>query len=113
MLLVDVVQTSRALAATRSRLTKVGLLAETLRRLRPEEIAIGVSWLVGSLRQGRIGIGGALLHDAMRSTPAASTSTLELREADAMFGALASVAGAGSMTERRRSLSALLARATE
>ncbi|HYX92391.1 MAG TPA: ATP-dependent DNA ligase [Myxococcaceae bacterium] len=112
MLLADVVQTSRALAATRSRLAKVALLAETLRRLPPEEIAIGVSWLVGSLRQGRIGIGGALLRDAMRDAPAAGAALLELREVDAAFSALASLAGAGSAMERRRSLSALLARAT-
>jgi DNA ligase 1 len=112
MLLVDLVEISRALAATRSRLAKVALLAEALRRLRREEIAIGVNWLVGCLRQGRIGIGGAQLRDAMRSTPAAATATLELLEVDATFGALASVAGAGSTLERRRSLSALLARAT-
>jgi DNA ligase 1 len=112
MLLADLVETSRALAATRSRLAKVSLLAETLRRLEPREIALGVSWLVGSLRQGRIGIGGAHLREAMAATPAASTATLELSEVDATFAALAAVTGAGSVLERRRSLSALLARAT-
>ncbi|HZA51328.1 MAG TPA: ATP-dependent DNA ligase [Myxococcaceae bacterium] len=112
MRVAELAETSRALAATRSRLAKVALLAECLRRLERDEIAIGVNWLIGSLRQGRIGVAGATLRNAMNESPSAEAPTLGLREADALFSALASVAGAGSAAERRRVLSTLLGRAT-
>ena len=57
MLLDDVVQTSRAVAQAGSRLTKIGLLADLLRRLSPNEIEIAIGMLSGEPRQGRIGIG--------------------------------------------------------
>ena len=41
------------------RRTKIARIAEFLRRLAPDEIAIGVSYLSGLTRQGRTGIGWA------------------------------------------------------
>ena len=63
MLLAELVTTSAAVAATRSRLAKVAALADCLRRAAPGEIAIVVSYLSGELRQRRSGVGWAALRD--------------------------------------------------
>jgi DNA ligase 1 len=57
MLLNAVVETSRAVAAPRSRKTKIEALAVTLRACEPDEIATVVNLLTGEPRQGRIGVG--------------------------------------------------------
>lgn len=57
MLLAELVATSAAVAATRSRLAKVAALAETLTRAQPDEVEIVTSYLSGSLRQRRTGVG--------------------------------------------------------
>ena len=67
MLLANVVDTSRRIAETTKRLEKVNLLAGLLKQLHGEEIEIGVGFLSGSTRQGRIGIGYATLRDAITS----------------------------------------------
>src|SRR5204863_9670623 len=61
VLLNAVVETSRAVAATRSRKTKIEALAATLRACEPDEIATVVNLLTGEPRQGRTGIGWATL----------------------------------------------------
>ena len=55
MLFAEVVATSSAVAATRSRLTKVDALAGLLRRADGQEIETVVAFLAGAPRQGRIG----------------------------------------------------------
>jgi DNA ligase-1 len=57
MLLTDIVTSSERVAAARKRLQKIGVLADSIRRLAPAEIEIGVSYLAGSLPQGRLGVG--------------------------------------------------------
>ena len=64
MLLFELVTTSQRVAETRSRSAKIAGLAELLRRLAPEEIDPAASWLSGSLRQGRIGLGWAAVREA-------------------------------------------------
>ncbi len=110
MLLADLAATSRRVAETRSRSEKNGALADLLRRLAPEEIDIAVAFLSGHLRQGRIGLGGAAVRNAMPGSAAAEPS-LSLLEVDAAFERIASVSGAGSTAERGHLLSDLLARA--
>ena len=61
MTLNDLVETSVHVAATASRLQKTALLADALRRFSAAEREIGVGYLVGILRQGRLGVGPALL----------------------------------------------------
>ena len=68
-------------------------------------------WLCGELRQGRIGVGSAAFRDAFPETPA-DEPTLTLDETDRVFAQIAAVSGRGSTAERRRLLTALLARAT-
>ncbi len=111
MLLADLVATSRRVSETRSRSEKNGALADLLRRLAPEEIDVAVAFLSGHLRQGRIGLGGAAVRNAMPGS-AATAPSLPLLEVDAAFERIASVSGAGSTAERGRLLSGLLARAT-
>ncbi|HEX9289225.1 MAG TPA: ATP-dependent DNA ligase, partial [Anaeromyxobacteraceae bacterium] len=112
MLLADLAETSRAVAATRSRLRKVELLAAALRRMGPREVAVGVSYLAGDLRQGRIGIGVAAVREAMVTATPAERATLELTDVDAELDRVAGARGAGSAADRRRALASLLSRGT-
>ena len=59
MLLAELLAASDRVAATRRRLAKIDELAQCLRRFEPSEIALGVAYLSGDTRQGRIGIGRA------------------------------------------------------
>ncbi|WP_438005214.1 ATP-dependent DNA ligase [Sorangium sp. So ce321] len=113
MLVSDLVATSERVATTSSRLEKIAALADLLRRLSPEEVEIGVDWLAGRLRQGRIGLGPAMVTEARRAGPAAAEPALTLGEADAVFTDIARTTGAGSAGQRRAALGRLLARATE
>ncbi|HET9750119.1 MAG TPA: ATP-dependent DNA ligase, partial [Casimicrobiaceae bacterium] len=107
----ELVSTSRRVAETGSRNAKTSLLAALLRRLAPEEIAIGVAYLSGETRQGRSGVGYALLRDAASASPAAVPS-LSIADVDAALAQVASISGSGSRAARTRVLAALLERAT-
>jgi DNA ligase-1 len=110
MLLATLVETSRRIGETSKRNEKIKLLAELLRQLRGEEIEIGVAFLSGSTRQGRIGIGYATVRDA--TAAAAESPSLELLEVDRALDALAAVQGPGSEQRRRELLKMVLTRAT-
>src|SRR5438309_5062336 len=111
MLLAELLAASERVAATRSRLAKIDALAECLRRLDASEIALGVAYLSGDTRQGRIGIGYAALKDALAATPA-SAPRLALAQVDAALARLAQIKGEGSAAERTRLLAELFAGAT-
>jgi DNA ligase-1 len=111
MLLSDVVATSGAVAATRSRIAKVTALADLLGRLEPDEVAIAVGFLTGEPRQGRIGVGWATIGSI--DNPPASERSLSLSEVDDAVTAVEAMSGAGSTGDRRARLSSVLARATE
>jgi ATP-dependent DNA ligase I len=111
MLLSDIAVTSQRVTQTSSRLEKLRYLGGCLRRLAPDEIELGVAFLSGELRQGRIGIGPGLLREAMPGT-AASSPGLGLLEVDAAFANIAATTGPGSSAERARLLGSLLGRAT-
>jgi DNA ligase-1 len=111
MKLHDLVTTSAAVAATSSRREKIALLAELLRRLEADEVAIAIGHLIGSPRQGRIGVGWATLA-AARPPAGAPTLQLSLRDVDARLDAIKAVSGKRSGDERRRLLADLLDRAT-
>jgi len=82
-----------------------------LRTLAPTEIAVAVAYLSGDTRQGRSGIGYAILTDASRA-PEARRPTLAILDVDAALGEIASMSGAGSKRARTEALSSLLSRAT-
>src|SRR5262249_58439591 len=70
-----------------------------------------VAFLVGQLRQGRIGLGGAAVA-ATRDTAAAPGATLTLADVDGAFAAIARAAGSGAQPARLALLAGLLQRAT-
>jgi DNA ligase-1 len=109
VLLSEVVETSAAVAATASRSAKVERVAATLRRLTPDEAAIGVAFLSSQLRQRQIGVGYASIRDLPE--PAASPS-LSLIEVDTALEAIGGATGRDSQAERRRQLVDLFGRAT-
>ncbi len=111
MRLSEVVETSAAVARTTGRLEKVAQLAALLTKTPPDELAIVVTFLSGEIRQGRVGIGGAML-SAMRDVPPARDPELDLREVDAIFDRLAAATGQGSSEIRAQMLRQLFARAT-
>ena len=111
MLLAELLAASERVAGTRSRLAKIDALAQCLRRLDASEIALGVAYLSGDTRQGRIGIGYATLKDALAAAPA-SAPRLTLARVDEALARLAQVKGEGSAAERARLLAELFAGAT-
>jgi DNA ligase-1 len=111
MRLAELVATSAAVGATGSRLAKIQQLAGLLSRAGPDDVEIAVAFLSGGARQGRIGVGYAAIAKATH-VEAAEATTLELRDVDAAFAALAGIAGKGSAGERERTLGALFSRAT-
>src|SRR5438105_2695238 len=111
MLLAELLAASERVAGTRSRLAKIDALAECLRRLEASEIALGVAYLTGDTRQGRIGIGYAGLKEALAAAPA-STPRLTLAQVDKALANISQTKGEGSAAERQRLLAELFARAT-
>jgi DNA ligase-1 len=109
VLLSEIAETSRAVAATSARLAKRELLADRLRRAAPEEVAIAVAYLSGELPQRQIGVGWAALRE--RPSPAAEP-TLTLVEVDAAFTTIGQVSGKGSVANRKALLADVFARAT-
>ena len=110
MLLTNLVRTSQQVADTTKRLEKIGLLADLLRQIQPEEIEAAVAFLSGATRQGRIGVGYATLRGS--EVDPAAAPTLEIGDVDRTLDALAAVRGSGSESRRRELLKLLLARAT-
>ncbi len=115
MRLEELVLTSQRVAETRARSAKIAALADLLRRLPAGEVEIAVSYLSGSLPQGRIGLGPAAIAQARaESQPETRASTspgMEIAEVDAAFARIAAASGAGSTAARIGLLRELLARA--
>ncbi len=111
MKLSRLVETSREIAATRSRLRKTDLLATLLRELDESERGVAASYLAGKLPGGRVGVGPSLIRSAGARTPSAS-STLTVVDVQASLDALNEAAGEGSSRHRQELLRKLLERAT-
>ncbi|WP_329958460.1 hypothetical protein [Nocardioides okcheonensis] len=109
MLLAELVATSTAVAATRSRKAKVAALAETLARVTPEELEVVVSYLGGALLQRRTGLGWRGVSEVPDPADEPSLGVLEVHEA---FDAMSRLAGAGSQLARKEAVAALFSRAT-
>ena len=110
MLFVELAIASAAVGATRSRLAKRALLATSIRAAEADEIELVVTYLSGSLRQRRTGVGWASLSSV--PSPAAEP-TLTVRAVDAAFEQIAAIGGTGSAAVRAAAVEALFARATE
>jgi len=110
-LLADVVAASQEVADTSARSRKVAILAELLRRLDPDDVAIATGLLSGAPRQGRVGIGYSTIY-GIESAPA-SEPTLTVAELDTAISQIQAATGSGSGKLRKQLLADLLDRATE
>ena len=108
-LLSDIVETSAAVSGTSARLAKIARLADTLRRLNPDEASIGVAYLSNQLRQRQTGVGYASMRDL---PPPATNATLTLPQVDAALDVIGRLSGKDSQGERRRQLVNLFGLAT-
>ncbi|WP_278256046.1 hypothetical protein [Nocardioides convexus] len=97
MLLREPVDTSTAVAATRSRKEKVRLIAALLSSAEPVERALVAHFLSGRLRQRRTGLGYRSL---TALPPPAQDASLSVVEVDAAFAAMAALSGPGSAGAR-------------
>jgi DNA ligase 1 len=110
VLLIDVVTTSGAVRATRSRTAKTAALAELLRSAAAAEVEAATAWLAGEPRQGRIGAGWRTLA-GLHVRPAGAPG-LEVAAVEATLDALAGTSGAGSTARRAALLGELFGAAT-
>jgi DNA ligase-1 len=110
-LLAQIVAVSGRVAETSSRTAKVREVADCIRLLSADEIEIGVLYLAGETRQGKIGVGFSVLREA-RDVQSASEPTVQLLEVDRALTELATIRGAGSSSRRAATVRALFARAT-
>ncbi|HET6758452.1 MAG TPA: ATP-dependent DNA ligase, partial [Propionibacteriaceae bacterium] len=90
MLLSRLAQARLALASTRSRNAKRDIIAEVLREASRDDVEIVVSYLSGSLRQRRTGVGWKSLQSI---PPAAAEPSLTVGEIDAVFSQVAGLSG--------------------
>jgi DNA ligase 1 len=106
MLLADVARTSNQVSGTSSRLSKVSLIADLLRRSASlvadgtspaDEVGLATRYLSGSLRQRRTGI-GLSSWSGLPAPPDAGVVTLT--ELDTVMQRASEMAGAGSSRER-------------
>jgi DNA ligase-1 len=109
MRFADLVETSAAVSATRSRLAKRDALAALLGRAEPDDIEIVVIYLAGDVRQRRTGIGWASLRELPAAAPEPS---LTLALLDAELQRISELSGPGSGAERSAAVRDLFARAT-
>ena len=106
--------TVTAVGDTAARRTKLGLLADLLRRLHPGEIEATVGLLTAAPRQGKLGVGWrslANLADVVGT--AAPEGGLTVLDVDTSIEALATAIGPGSAGVRAEALRSLWARATD
>ncbi len=112
MLLADVVAISAEVAATRSRKAKVAAFAGLLSRVasaEDDEIETVTSYLAGSLRQRRTGLGWRSMQSLPPPAQEPSLTVLEVHEA---FDRIAALSGPGSQVARAVATAELFARAT-
>ncbi len=112
--LAALVATSLAVAATRARGAKLARLADHLRDLDGEAAALSARYLAGELPQGKIGVGWAMVSEALGGGGgAAATARLTLADVDRALTTIAATIGPGSARARKDALGRLFAAATE
>jgi DNA ligase 1 len=110
-LLASLVETSKKVAQTAARTAKVKAIAEQLRSLNIDEVELGVLFLSGDIRQGRMGIGYSTLRAASEAN-AAAEPTLHIQDVDDGLERIAAMRGSGSTALRAAALNDLFARST-
>ncbi len=110
-LLADLVTASTEVAATSARSRKVAILADLLRTLARDEVAIAVGLLSGLPRQGRVGVGYATVY-GLELAPAPEPA-LTVADVDRAISEIEAASGSGSAARRKQILGELLGRATD
>jgi DNA ligase-1 len=110
VLLQQLVATSRTVAATSGRLAKIELLADLLKQAGPDEIELAISYLSGTIRQSKVGVGWATLQGAKGQ--AAKEAKLDIRDVDTTLERVSQTSGKGSATAKQKLLAELFSRAT-
>lgn len=110
MKLSELADTAEAVAATSSRLAKIGALAQLLERAEPDEILALIGLLLAAPRQGRLGVGWRGLNALV--VEHSDEPTLTIADVDHALDALAAASGSGSAAVRTGLLTDLAARAT-
>jgi len=108
VLLVRIVETSAAVAATRGRKKKIARLAEVLREAERASLGDCAQVLAGESPVGKIGVGHALARAVLEAAPAAGEPSLTVSELLARMRDIAEISGAGSTARRKQALGALL-----
>ena len=109
--LAGLVDTSERVAADASRRAKGAHIAQFLRSAAAAEVGIAVAYLSGFTRQGKTGIGYAMIRDA-RPAAHAATPSLSLTDVDATLQEIATASGTGSAKRKATLLRGLFASAT-
>jgi DNA ligase-1 len=109
VLLSDLVATSDAVSATRSRKAKVAAIATLLAAAAPEELETVTAYVGGTLRQRRTGLGWRGLTGLPDPADAPTLTVLDVHEA---FETIAALAGPGSQAARSAAVTTLFGRAT-
>jgi DNA ligase-1 len=107
--LVELVDKVRA---TPKKTEKIALLTDWLRQAHGREIELAAFYLTGALPQGRIGVGGRLIEQALQAAPAGG-EPLSLAAVDQVFSVVAADRGSGSSTRKIAALRTLFSRATD
>ena len=107
---VTVAQAASDVAATSSRTEKADALASVVAEGGPAQAPVVVGLLTGEVRQGRIGVGWAMVRDTTDSR--ADTATLSVNEIDTALTELMGTAGSGSKARRLEILDDLFERST-
>ena len=111
MLLETLGSVSRNVAATRSRLKNRAYLKALFQGAAADEVALAVSYLTGTLPQGRIGLGPALVRDALGDAHPTDAEALPLSELNACFDQIAAMSGKGATARKRALFAGLLSKA--
>ncbi len=108
--LASVVEAAEAVTSTPKRNQKRAALAALFGDIDPRDVPTVVGFLLGELRQGRIGIGWATIGDL--DVAPADEPTLTVAEVDETVTRLRETTGSGSQATRRELLGELFGRAT-
>ena len=107
---VTVAQAALDVAATSGRTDKTNILAEVVAAAGPALAPVVVGLLTGEVRQGRIGVGWAMVRDT--TDRRGDEPALMVEEIDTALTELISITGSGSKARRLEVLDGLFGRAT-
>lgn len=109
MNLNDLVNVSTAVSRTRSRLKKRALLSDCLRVANVDEVSLVVNYLGSTMPQGRIGLGPAMVNEALKSASSGS-ERVALADVDRCLSDISAQSGPGSKARKEQLFGELLSR---